>query len=127
MTLSRFLRDFLYIPLGGNRRGRLLHLPQPDDHDGARRALARRGVDVRALGRASTAPGCASSTRSAAGWERVPAWLRWFVTFHLVVFGWILFRSHRACDSSATFIARLFAPGPGDAVDASRSCWRSSS
>ena len=24
MTLSRFLRDFLYIPLGGNRRGKLL-------------------------------------------------------------------------------------------------------
>ena len=23
----------------------------------------------------------------------VPGWLRWFVTFHLVVFGWILFRS----------------------------------
>ena len=23
MTLSRFLRDFLYIPLGGNRGGRL--------------------------------------------------------------------------------------------------------
>ena len=24
---------------------------------------------------------------------KFPAWLRWFVTFHLVVFGWILFRS----------------------------------
>ena len=23
MTLSRFLRDFLYIPLGGNRKGKL--------------------------------------------------------------------------------------------------------
>ena len=24
---------------------------------------------------------------------RMPAWLRWFVTFHLVVLGWILFRA----------------------------------
>ncbi len=28
-----------------------LHLPQPDDHDAARRALARRRLDLRALGR----------------------------------------------------------------------------
>ena len=29
MTLSRWLRDYLYIPLGGNRKGRILDLPQP--------------------------------------------------------------------------------------------------
>ena len=66
MTLSRFLRDFLYIPLGGNRGGRCEDVPQPDDHDGARRALARGGVDVRAVGRPSTASGSSPSTRSAA-------------------------------------------------------------
>src|SRR5262249_37292412 len=27
------------------------HLPQPDDHDGARRTVARRGLDVRPVGR----------------------------------------------------------------------------
>ena len=53
MTLSRWLRDYLYIPLGGNRKGDLRHVPQPDDRDAARRALARRGVDVRRLGRAA--------------------------------------------------------------------------
>ena len=52
MTLSRFLRDFLYIPLGGNRGGRWRTVAQPDDHDGPRRALARRRLEVRALGRA---------------------------------------------------------------------------
>ena len=31
MTLSRFLRDYIYIPLGGNRRGRKA-IPEPDDH-----------------------------------------------------------------------------------------------
>ena len=55
MTLSRWLRDYLYIPLGGNRGAQLPHVPQPHAHDGARRAVARRGVDVRRLGRASTA------------------------------------------------------------------------
>ena len=59
MTLSRWLRDYLYIPLGGNQRWPPPHLPQPDAHDGARRALARRGVDVRHLGRCSTAAGLA--------------------------------------------------------------------
>ena len=43
MTLSRWLRDYLYIPLGGNRGGQRRDVPQPDAHDGARRALARRG------------------------------------------------------------------------------------
>ena len=50
MTLSRFLRDFVYVPLGGNRGGRLRHGAQPDDHDGARRPLARRRLGLRPLG-----------------------------------------------------------------------------
>ena len=51
ITLSRYLRDFLYIPLGGNRGGPLAHGPQPDDHDAARRALARGRLGVRPVGR----------------------------------------------------------------------------
>ena len=92
MTLSRFLRDFLYIPLGGNRGGRVEDLPQPDAHDAARRALARRGVDVRALGRVPRrrADGRARARRPAAA---RPALVAVVVTFHLVVLGWILFRS----------------------------------
>ena len=92
MTLSRFLRDFLYIPLGGNRGSRADDLPQPDDHDGARRPVARRGVDVRALGRVPRASAW-SLEHALGGRLKTPAWLRWFVTFHLIVFGWILFRA----------------------------------
>ena len=51
MTLSRWLRDYLYIPLGGNRGGRAPDLPQPDADDAAGRPLARGRVDVRDLGR----------------------------------------------------------------------------
>ena len=67
MTLSRFLRDFLYIPLGGNRGGRLLTYRNLMHHDGAGRAVARGGVDVRARGARSTASASSPSTRSAAG------------------------------------------------------------
>ena len=49
ISLSRWLRDYLYIPLGGNRR------PRPDDgqpvrHDAAGRTVARGELDVRRLG-----------------------------------------------------------------------------
>ena len=50
MTLSRWLRDYLYIPLGGNSGGQAADRPQHHDHDGAGRPLARRGVDVHDLG-----------------------------------------------------------------------------
>ena len=60
--LSRFLAPLEHDPLalparlplhpaGRKPRRALAHLPQPDDHDGPRRAVARGGVDVRALGR----------------------------------------------------------------------------
>ena len=51
ISLSTWLRDYLYIPLGGSRGSAWQTRPQPADHDGARRPVARRGLDVRALGR----------------------------------------------------------------------------
>ena len=81
MTLSRFLRDYLYIPLGGSRGSRAVHLPQPDDHDGARRALARRRVDLRALGGVPRRDAVSPSTRSTAARPPHPGWLRWLGTF----------------------------------------------
>ena len=53
ITLSTWLRDYLYIPLGGNRRRASQDGPQPDAHDAARRALAWGRLDLRALGRAA--------------------------------------------------------------------------
>ena len=39
-------------------------------------------------------PGAGLVTEHALGGRiRAPAWLKWLVTFHLIVFGWILFRS----------------------------------
>jgi alginate O-acetyltransferase complex protein AlgI len=95
MTLSRFLRDYLYIPLGGNRGGRLftyrnlmITMVLGGLWHGAAWTFVMWGafhglglVTEHALGRERL--------------ERVPAWLRWFVTFHLICFGWILFRSQQ--------------------------------
>ena len=51
ISLSTWLRDYLYIPLGGNRGSEVAHLRQPDADDAARRPLARRQLDLRRLGR----------------------------------------------------------------------------
>ena len=53
MTLSHFLRDYLYIPARRQPARAASALREPDDHDAARRPLARRGLDLRGLGRAA--------------------------------------------------------------------------
>ncbi len=50
MTLSRWLRDYLYIPLGGSRAGPRPDLREHHDHHAPRRAVARGGLDVRGVG-----------------------------------------------------------------------------
>ena len=50
ISLSTWFRDYVYIPLGGNRRGTLAHLSQPVHHLPDLGHLARRGLDVRDLG-----------------------------------------------------------------------------
>jgi len=109
MTLSRFLRDFLYIPLGGNRGGRLrtyrnLMLTMVLAglwHGAAWTFLAWGAFHGAGL----------VAEHALKGRIRAPAWLKWLVTFHLIVFGWILFRS-QSLALAGTFLARLFTPGP---------------
>jgi D-alanyl-lipoteichoic acid acyltransferase DltB (MBOAT superfamily) len=50
MTLSRFLRDYLYIALGGNKKGANSTLYQPHGNHVVRRFMARCWVDVCRLG-----------------------------------------------------------------------------
>ncbi|MEA2196369.1 MAG: alginate O-acetyltransferase complex protein AlgI [Solirubrobacteraceae bacterium] len=91
MTLSRFLRDFLYIPLGGNRRGRLMtyrNLMITMVLGGLWHGAAWTFVIWGAL------HGVGLVTEHALkGRFKWPGWLRWFVTFHLIVLGFIVFRS----------------------------------
>ena len=108
MTLSRWLRDYLYIPLGGIEAGRGAHLREHHDHDGARRAVARRRVDVRLLGplhgigqaigawKRTHLPGRPETPLLRAGASGVS-------TFALVCVGWVFFRA----DSMATAFTLL--------------------
>ncbi len=53
MTLSRWLRDYLYIPLGGNRYGAVEDLSQPHADHAAGRAVAWGELEFRGVGRLS--------------------------------------------------------------------------
>src|SRR4051794_32362111 len=108
MTLSRFLRDFLYIPLGGNRGGRaktyrnlLITMVLGGLWHGAAWTFVLWGA-FNGLG--------LIGEHALGGRIRTPGWLRWLVTFHLIVFGGIIFRS-QSLDLAATFLDRLAVPG----------------
>ena len=92
MTLSRFLRDYLYIPFGGNRHGvprQILAL------------VATMGLGGLWHGAGFTfiAWGLAHGFGQAAGllWRRtglrMPAVLGWALTFAFVMLTWVLFRA----------------------------------
>ena len=50
ISLSSWLRDYLFIPLGGSRGNGVADLPQSVHHDGARRLVARRQLAFSPLG-----------------------------------------------------------------------------
>ena len=54
ITLSRFLRDYLYIPLGGNRKRKFRTLI----HHAPRRALARQCLGIYFMGRSARTISC---------------------------------------------------------------------
>jgi alginate O-acetyltransferase complex protein AlgI len=92
MTLSRFLRDYLYIPLGGNRKGRVrtyvnLMLTMTIGglwHGASWNFVLWGGFHGAGLG-------AEHKLNGRLGW--LPGWFRWFCVFNAVVFGWILFRT----------------------------------
>jgi alginate O-acetyltransferase complex protein AlgI len=109
MTLSRFLRDFLYIPLGGNRGGKwktARNLMITMTLGGLWHGAAWGFVLWGALHGA-----CLMIERMLSGRVKAPpAWLRWAIVFHVVVFGWILFRAENL-DLVGTFLSQLTEPG----------------
>jgi alginate O-acetyltransferase complex protein AlgI len=109
MTLSRFLRDFLYIPLGGNRGGRwktARNLMITMTLGGLWHGAAWGFVLWGALHGA-----CLVIERALSGRVKAPpVWLRWAIVFNVVVFGWILFRAENL-DLVGTFLSQLAEPG----------------
>ncbi len=113
MTLSRWLRDYVYIPLGGNRGGRLftyrnlmLTMLLGGLWHGAGWTFiawgAIHGVGLVAEHWWRDRPGYVE--RPSTSWSR--AWKR-FVTFQVVCFAWIFFRSDSFADAW-DMIVRLF-------------------
>ena len=92
MTLSRFLRDYLYIPLGGNRKGRIrtyVNLMITMTLGGLWHGASWNFIAWGAF----QGTGLAAEHRLNGRFSFLPGWFRWFVTFNLIVLGWILFRT----------------------------------
>ena len=114
MTLSRWLRDYLYIPLGGNRRGETrtyvnlsLTMLLGGLWHGADLKFVLWGA-IHGLGLA--AERFWHSRRDALGFDAGPTvWSRiggWFLTFHVVCFAWIFFRA-ASFDLATQMIGRI--------------------
>ena len=113
ISLSSWLRTYLYVPLGGNRHGRCQNLPEFDDRDGARRSLARRRPELsdvgtvarRAAGHRAAAAGatCSRSIR-----RRFCAARMGFV-FLCVTMLWIFFKLPNF-DHAVGYLTGMFTP-----------------
>ena len=94
MTLSRWLRDYLYIPLGGSRGGRLktyrnlmITMLLGGLWHGASWTFVLWG------GIHSTALSVERFARERFPGFRLPTWAAWLVTFNVVCVAWVFFRS----------------------------------
>lgn len=120
MTLSRFLRDYLYVPLGGNRNGRaatyrnlMLTMVIGGLWHGAAWTFVLWGA-LHGIGlsierwwgerRGRSEPGTSLSRMA----QR-------FLTFQVVCLGWVLFRSDSVA-TAGTVLSRLGEWGPAPAV-----------
>jgi alginate O-acetyltransferase complex protein AlgI len=97
ITLSYWLRDYLYIPLGGNRGGTLLTyrnilltMGLGGFWHGANLTFVIWGL---LHGAALVVERMLGITGEKGPGRRVPAWLTWFVTLHFVCVTWVFFRS----------------------------------
>jgi len=110
MTLSRFLRDYLYIPLGGSRHGLPLQL-------WALFATMALGGLWHGAGLNFVAWGVAHGVVLAIGvlWRRaglpMPKLLGWALTFLFVALCWVLFRA-TSFDAALAIYKGLFGFGP---------------
>jgi len=110
MTLSRYLRDFLYIPLGGNRHGpwrtarnlMLTMLLGGLWHGAAWGFVLWGGLHGAAL--------TAEHALRGRG-PRLPAAVAWLATSLFVILAWIPFRAP-SLDTAWAFARRLAVPGP---------------
>jgi alginate O-acetyltransferase complex protein AlgI len=116
MTLSRWLRDYLYIPLGGSRHGEretyrnlmVTMLLGGLWHGAAWTFVIWGGIHGAAL--------CVERWgRDHLRGFRLPAWFAWLVTFHVVCLAWVFFRSPNLA-TAFDMLGQIGAPGPAPLV-----------
>jgi alginate O-acetyltransferase complex protein AlgI len=116
MTLSRWLRDYLYIPLGGNRGG-----PRKT-YRNLMLTMLLGGLWHGAAWTFVIWGGIHGGAMSVERWSRdrftnfhIPAWVAWLITFHVVCLAWVFFRSP---DLTTAFdmLGQVFAGGPSPLV-----------
>ncbi|MFM8303541.1 MAG: MBOAT family O-acyltransferase [Actinomycetota bacterium] len=119
MTLSRWLRDYLYIPLGGNRHGNrttyrnlMLTMVLGGLWHGAAWTFVMWGA---IHGGAQSVEHWRRSTRAARGLPDPPdtparRWVARLATFHVVALAWVFFRSESIA-GAFDYLARLADPG----------------
>src|SRR4051812_8976061 len=110
MTLSRYLRDFVYIPLGGNRggpwrtsRNLMLTMLLGGLWHGAAWGFVLWG------GLHGSAQVAEHQLRGRV--KAPPAWVRWLLIFNFVCLAWIPFRA-ADLPTAWAFLTRLVTPGP---------------
>ena len=113
ITLSRFLRDFLYIPLGGNRKGRwmtvrniMITMLLGGLWHGANWTFVIWG------GIHGAAQAVEHLFRDRV---RIPTLVSWVITFHLIILAWILFRSPDL-GVAGTVMSQMVEPGAATLV-----------
>ncbi len=115
ISLSSCLRDYVYIPLGGNRHGEwnayrnlLLTMLIGGLWHGANWTFVVWGAYHGIL--------LAAYRRFGAVWDRLPRLLRQLAMFLLALFGWVLFRS-TDFDMAASLLATMLTPTQGVALE----------
>ena len=124
ISLSTWFRDYVYIPLGGNRVATAALVPQPVHHVPGERPVARRELDVRDLGSAQRllpdlladyADAARASFDDAIGLAQRPALhavVEFSITFALTSFAWVFFRANTLTDAMHVICASLARPTP---------------
>ena len=116
MTLSRWLRDYIYIPLGGSHGSRwtvsrniMITMVLGGLWHGAAWTFVAWGA---IHGSGQVVGHLRRGRRVAAGLDPVPdgrgrVWVERFITFHIVCLGWVFFRAD-SFSTATTLLGRLF-------------------
>ncbi|WP_375248737.1 MBOAT family O-acyltransferase [Sphingomonas sp.] len=109
ISLSSWLRDYLYIPLGGSRRGAArtyLHLFITMLLGGLWHGASWNFVIWGALHGGWLGIERFARRMRPANWPAPPAWLGLLITFHIVVLGWIFFRA-QGLDAAFAYLGAM--------------------